>query len=220
MITWYTCTLYFSATSHPAYSAVCGLAHTGLAHCWMRAAAVRRVPWTSDGCMNGIRPHRSIARSDVSVTISTRRRMRLLTYTTLFWFMLKSGLALQIQCYQCEEVIHNECSTPEFIVNCTVNVQDMCQKEVLVKEDGVHYRKSCASSGACLIASSGYQQFCTGKLNSVCISCCNTPLCNGPSQKKPSSKNRVSSAASWHSPLHRLSFLFLPFILRTSLLSC
>lgn len=49
---------------------------------------------------------------------------------------------------------------------------------------GVHYRKSCASSGACLIASSGYQQFCTGRLNSVCITCCNTPLCNGPRQKK------------------------------------
>lgn len=49
---------------------------------------------------------------------------------------------------------------------------------------GIHYRKSCASSGACLIASSGYQQFCTGKLNSVCITCCNTPLCNGPRQKK------------------------------------
>ncbi|XP_034741881.1 ly6/PLAUR domain-containing protein 1-like [Etheostoma cragini] len=93
------------------------------------------------------------------------------------------GLALQIQCYQCEEMTH-DCSTPDFIVNCTVNVQDMCQKEVLVKDDGIHYRKSCASSGACLIASSGYQQFCTGKLNSVCITCCNTPLCNGPRQKK------------------------------------
>lgn len=45
-----------------------------------------------------------------------------------------SGLALQIQCYQCE--MTHDCSTPEFIVNCTVNVQDMCQKEVLVKEDG------------------------------------------------------------------------------------
>ncbi|KAJ8255206.1 hypothetical protein GJAV_G00202270 [Gymnothorax javanicus] len=152
--------------------------------------------------------------------------MRLLIYTTFLGFFLKTGGALQIQCYQCEEVKHNDCSTPEFIVNCTVNVQDMCQKEVLVKEDetalvchrvmwiihatsdkhayitadkdaecrhmevfkmnvtGVHYRKSCASSGACLIASSGYQQFCTGKLHSVCISCCNTPLCNGPRQKK------------------------------------
>ncbi|CAL8376698.1 unnamed protein product [Boreogadus saida] len=46
------------------------------------------------------------------------------------------GLALQIQCYQCEEMTRNECSTPEFVVNCTVNVQDMCQKEVLVKGDG------------------------------------------------------------------------------------
>ncbi|KAK1803206.1 hypothetical protein P4O66_021721, partial [Electrophorus voltai] len=49
---------------------------------------------------------------------------------------------------------------------------------------GIHYRKSCASSGACLIASSGYQQFCTGKLNSVCITCCSTPLCNGPRLKR------------------------------------
>ncbi|XP_065125615.1 ly6/PLAUR domain-containing protein 1-like [Paramisgurnus dabryanus] len=92
--------------------------------------------------------------------------------------------ALQIQCYQCEDVRQDDCSSPEFIVNCTVNVQDMCQKEVLVMEDGIHYRKSCASSGACLIASSGYQQFCTGKLNSVCITCCNTPLCNGPRHKR------------------------------------
>jgi len=30
----------------------------------------------------------------------------------------------------------HDCSTAEFIVNCTVNVQDMCQKEVLVKDDG------------------------------------------------------------------------------------
>ncbi|KAI1885040.1 hypothetical protein AGOR_G00216090 [Albula goreensis] len=128
--------------------------------------------------------------------------MRLLVYTTFLGFFLKTeniyfrvmehkdtwgGIhsnSIAIQCYQCEEVKHNDCSTPEFIVNCTVNVQDMCQKEVLVREDGVHYRKSCASSGACLIASSGYQQFCTGKLHSVCISCCNTPLCNGPRQKK------------------------------------
>ncbi|XP_058510744.1 ly6/PLAUR domain-containing protein 1-like [Solea solea] len=104
--------------------------------------------------------------------------------TFLGVFLLDAGDALQIQCYQCEEMKHNDCSTPEFIVNCTVNVQDMCQKEVLVKPDGVHYRKSCASSGACLIASSGYQQFCTGRLNSVCISCCNTPLCNGPKRKR------------------------------------
>lgn len=46
------------------------------------------------------------------------------------------GDALQIQCYQCEEMKQNDCSTPEYIVNCTVNVQDMCQKEVLVKPDG------------------------------------------------------------------------------------
>uniref|UniRef100_A0A8C2WNU4 Ly6/PLAUR domain-containing protein 1 n=1 Tax=Cyclopterus lumpus TaxID=8103 RepID=A0A8C2WNU4_CYCLU len=109
--------------------------------------------------------------------------------------------ALQIQCYQCEEMKHNDCSTPEYIVNCTVNVQDMCQKEVLVKPDGIHYRKSCASSGACLIASSGYQQFCTGRLNSVCISCCNTPLCNGPRRKRP-----APSAASNRPPPLLLTF--------------
>ncbi|KAG5833606.1 ly6/PLAUR domain-containing protein 1-like [Anguilla rostrata] len=139
--------------------------------------------------------------------------MRFLIYTTFFGFFLRTGLALQIQCYQCEEVKHNDCSTPEFIVNCTVNVQDMCQKEVLVKEDGVHYRKSCASSGACLIASSGYQQFCTGKLHSVCISCCNTPLCNGPRLKK----RPVPSATPPAMPRTPLSLLllFLPPLLLT-----
>lgn len=43
--------------------------------------------------------------------------------------------ALQIQCYQCEEM-KQDCSAPEYVVNCTVNVQDMCQKEVLVRADG------------------------------------------------------------------------------------
>uniref|UniRef100_A0AAV2LES8 Uncharacterized protein n=1 Tax=Knipowitschia caucasica TaxID=637954 RepID=A0AAV2LES8_KNICA len=46
-----------------------------------------------------------------------------------------TGAALQIQCYQCEEMSTNNCTTPDFIVNCTVNVQDMCQKEVLIQPD-------------------------------------------------------------------------------------
>ncbi|XP_001488954.2 ly6/PLAUR domain-containing protein 1 isoform X1 [Equus przewalskii] len=114
------------------------------------------------------------------------------TFCGLF---LLPGFALQIQCYQCEEFqLNNDCSSPEFIVNCTVNVQDMCQKEVMEQSAGIMYRKSCASSAACLIASAGYQSFCSpGKLNSVCISCCNTPLCNGPRPKKRSS----SASALW-----------------------
>ncbi|CAB1327956.1 unnamed protein product [Coregonus sp. 'balchen'] len=122
--------------------------------------------------------------------------MLLLIYATLLGIFLKTGYALQIQCYQCEEVKNDECSTAEFIVNCTVNVQDMCQKEVLVKEDGIFYRKSCASSGACLISSSGYQQFCTGRINSVCISCCNTPLCNGPRKKNRPVPSAATSSFS------------------------
>ncbi|KAK2909584.1 hypothetical protein QQF64_000449 [Cirrhinus molitorella] len=57
---------------------------------------------------------------------------------TLLMILLTAGVsaALQIQCYQCEDVRQDDCSSPEFIVNCTVNVQDMCQKEVLVMEDG------------------------------------------------------------------------------------
>ncbi|XP_055253846.1 ly6/PLAUR domain-containing protein 1 [Moschus berezovskii] len=116
------------------------------------------------------------------------------TFCGLF---LLQGFALQIQCYQCEEFqLNNDCSSPEFIVNCTVNVQDMCQKEVMEQSAGIMYRKSCASSAACLIASAGYQSFCSpGKLNSVCISCCNTPLCNGPRPKKRSSS--ASALRPW-----------------------
>ncbi|XP_003641640.1 ly6/PLAUR domain-containing protein 1 isoform X1 [Gallus gallus] len=113
--------------------------------------------------------------------------MRLfLLAATFCGLCLAPGFGLQIQCYQCEEFqLNNDCSSPEFIVNCTVNVQDMCQKEVMEKSFGIMYRKSCASSAACLIASAGYQSFCSpGKVNSVCISCCNTPLCNGPRPKK------------------------------------
>ncbi|XP_075897596.1 ly6/PLAUR domain-containing protein 1-like [Nelusetta ayraudi] len=118
--------------------------------------------------------------------------MRLARLLALLGALVHAGGSLQIQCYQCEETAQHDCSTPEFVVNCTANVQDTCQKEVLVKADGIRHRKACASSGACLIASSGYQQFCTGRLNSVCISCCNTPLCNGPRRKRP--------AVSWAAP--------------------
>ncbi|KAG9262909.1 ly6/PLAUR domain-containing protein 1-like [Astyanax mexicanus] len=139
---------------------------------------------------------------------------RMLVCLSILVLLLGAGAGLQIQCYQCEEVQQDECSSPEFIVNCTVNVQDMCQKEVLVMEDGIHYRKSCASSGACLIASSGYQQFCTGKLNSVCITCCNTPLCNGPRIRR-----RLSSTgpAHLHRPLTLLSSTLLSLSITLSL---
>lgn len=76
---------------------------------------------------------------------------------------------------------------------------------------GVHYRKSCASSGACLIASSGYQQFCTGRLNSVCISCCNAPLCNGPRRRRPiPSAVAASSAQITTQMLLLLAFYVMP----------
>ncbi|XP_073503672.1 ly6/PLAUR domain-containing protein 1 [Phyllobates terribilis] len=127
------------------------------------------------------------------------------------WGLLSAGFALQIQCYQCEEFQKDDCSSPEFIVNCTVNVQDTCQKEVMEKSDGILYRKSCASSAACLIASAGYQSFCTpGKVNSVCISCCDTSLCNGPRAKKSRSS---AVAPSWGAPVVVLSLLVLADLL-------
>ncbi|XP_029461214.1 ly6/PLAUR domain-containing protein 1 isoform X2 [Rhinatrema bivittatum] len=138
--------------------------------------------------------------------------MRLLVCATFWGFFWATGFGLQIQCYQCEEfLLNNDCSSPEFIVNCTVNVQDMCQKEVIEKSYGIMYRKSCASSGACLITSAGYQSFCApGKLDSVCISCCNTPLCNGPRLKK-----RVNSAAKLRAGTRATLLLFVLALLST-----
>ena len=87
-------------------------------------------------------------------------------------------------------------------------------KYLFLSISGIHYRKSCASSGACLIASSGYQQFCTGKLNSVCITCCNTPLCNGPRQKR---RPQPSAAITLTTPLLPV---FSVYILLLSLALC
>uniref|UniRef100_A0AAZ3Q9Q2 Ly6/PLAUR domain-containing protein 1-like n=1 Tax=Oncorhynchus tshawytscha TaxID=74940 RepID=A0AAZ3Q9Q2_ONCTS len=110
----------------------------------------------------------------------------------------------QMQCYHCEEtLLDNDCSAPKFIVNCTANIQNACQKEVIVGENGVIYRKACASFSTCLIVSAGYQSFCVpGRVGSVCISCCNTPLCNGP--RPP----RISLAPS-HPPTRPTALLLL-----------
>ncbi|XP_048123330.1 ly6/PLAUR domain-containing protein 1-like [Alosa alosa] len=90
--------------------------------------------------------------------------------------------------------------------------KDKCGSTAIQNKPGIHYRKSCASSGACLIASSGYQQFCTGELNSVCITCCDTPLCNGPKLKK---RPVLSAAPSppWARPLLLSPLLLLPLSL-------
>ncbi|KAJ3583102.1 hypothetical protein NHX12_034464 [Muraenolepis orangiensis] len=61
--------------------------------------------------------------------------------------LLEGGATLQIQCYQCEEAGH-DCSTPNHVVNCTVNVQDTCQQEVLVKTDGEDITIMCEFSNA------------------------------------------------------------------------
>ncbi|KAG9260443.1 ly6/PLAUR domain-containing protein 1-like [Astyanax mexicanus] len=126
-------------------------------------------------------------------------RALLLLLTALCGYTFTSVWPLQMQCYHCEEMLlNNDCSSPNFIVNCTANIQDACQKEVIVGAHGVSYRKACASYTTCLIASAGYQPFCSpGRVGSVCISCCNTPLCNGP--RPP----RISTAHS-HTPLRHL----------------
>ncbi|XP_070363671.1 ly6/PLAUR domain-containing protein 1 isoform X2 [Equus asinus] len=75
-------------------------------------------------------------------------RMWVLGITATFCgLFLLPGFALQIQCYQCEEFqLNNDCSSPEFIVNCTVNVQDMCQKEVM--EQSAATRRVCELGSA------------------------------------------------------------------------
>ncbi|CAL8407111.1 unnamed protein product [Arctogadus glacialis] len=80
---------------------------------------------------------------------------------------------------------------------------------------GVHYRKSCASSGACLISSSGYQQFCTGRLHLVCISCCSQPLCNGPRRRRsqPSASSGPTPRLWSPTPFFRLLPLLLLLML-------
>ncbi|XP_028854174.1 ly6/PLAUR domain-containing protein 1-like [Denticeps clupeoides] len=113
-----------------------------------------------------------------------------LVLASLYGCVLSSVWPLQMQCYHCEEtLLNNDCSAPKFIVNCTANIQTGCQKEVMVGANGVSYRKACASYTTCLIVSAGYQSFCSpGRVGSVCISCCNTPLCNGP---RPPHANRA-----------------------------
>ncbi|CAH2304907.1 Hypothetical predicted protein, partial [Pelobates cultripes] len=84
---------------------------------------------------------------------------------------IPQGFALQIQCYQCEEFQPNDCSSPEFIVNCTVNVQNMCQKEVMEKSDGLYsvYTVSIQCLSACLVSVCLYSCFC---LSIQCLSAC------------------------------------------------
>ncbi|XP_023192506.1 ly6/PLAUR domain-containing protein 1 isoform X1 [Xiphophorus maculatus] len=173
------------------------LIRDSLPSCWVLAFSYRQF-WSSVSVAPFLLPHGSW------VLVSC-----LIRDCSVCVCVCAAGLALQIQCYQCE--MTDDCAAPEFIVNCTVNVQDMCQKEVLMNDDGILYRKSCASSSACLISSSGYQQFCTGKLHSVCISCCSTPLCNGPRQKRRPPP--LSGTAPARPPLLMLVLLLLDSIL-------
>ncbi|KAI4883866.1 hypothetical protein NFI96_020330 [Prochilodus magdalenae] len=89
-----------------------------------------------------------------------------------------------------------------------------CRRPVLccywqVIRSCVSYRKACASYTTCLIVSAGYQPFCSpGRVGSVCISCCNTPLCNGP--RPP----RISKAHV-HTPLSRTLILALAVTMAT-----
>ncbi|XP_030634556.1 ly6/PLAUR domain-containing protein 1-like [Chanos chanos] len=121
-------------------------------------------------------------------------------FASLCGIVLSSVWPLQMQCYHCEEtLLNNDCSAPKFIVNCTANIQDACQKEVMVGPHGVSYRKACASYTTCLIASAGYQPFCSpGRVGSVCISCCNTPLCNGPRPPRTSRAHAPSPLNPTH----------------------
>ncbi|KAL2090558.1 hypothetical protein ACEWY4_012821 [Coilia grayii] len=109
---------------------------------------------------------------------------------------------LQMQCYHCEDsTLDTDCSSPKFIANCTANIQNACQREVIYGRDGViTYRKQCATYSTCLIAEAGYQSFCNpGHRGSICISCCQTPLCNGP--RPPSTNSSPRHAPLSHTPL-------------------
>ena len=81
-------------------------------------------------------PMKCPSRANIKHNMLQKRWLLHIFLCCFFGFLRRTGYSLQIQCYQCEEMKQNDCSTPEYIVNCTVNVQDMCQKEVLVKPDG------------------------------------------------------------------------------------
>ncbi|XP_032812831.1 ly6/PLAUR domain-containing protein 1-like isoform X2 [Petromyzon marinus] len=176
-----------------------------------------------DRCALDLRPRRGHYRRDHLDDKSTLRRatanMHRALCLLLWGHLFATGHSLQIQCYQCEELrLNDDCSAPENVANCTVNVQDACQKEVLVREQGTFYRKSCASSAACHIASAGYQSFCMpGRVRSVCISCCDTPLCNGPRSSKHRIVDNSAGARQARPALLACAYLFLS-ALRSALL--
>lgn len=82
-----------------------------------------------------------------------------------------------------------------------------CSEYEVLSPSGVFYRKACASYTTCLITSAGYQRFCSpGRVGSVCISCCNTPLCNGP---RPPHTHSTGHAHTYTHSQHLLSILTL-----------
>ena len=73
------------------------------------------------------------------------------------------------------------------------------------------HRKACASYTTCLIVSAGYQPFCVpGRVGSVCITCCNTHLCNGPQPP------RISMAPP-HSPAISTTLMIITITVETLL---
>ncbi|XP_032812832.1 uncharacterized protein LOC116943754 isoform X1 [Petromyzon marinus] len=105
-----------------------------------------------DRCALDLRPRRGHYRRDHLDDKSTLRRatanMHRALCLLLWGHLFATGHSLQIQCYQCEELrLNDDCSAPENVANCTVNVQDACQKEVLAPSTAsrAHHRPRVTS---------------------------------------------------------------------------
>ncbi|XP_074655645.1 ly6/PLAUR domain-containing protein 1-like isoform X2 [Tubulanus polymorphus] len=105
---------------------------------------------------------------------------KLLATICLYHLMVESQFVTALKCYQCEAKHHYDCNQPEDEEVCMHPTEDTCISEAVQFTWGRKFSKRCTSASACSVQFKSWMEhgMCTGRIGSMCVSCCNADNCN------------------------------------------